>query len=258
MKSSPFIFIILMLMGGQTFGQYSETIRTARPGQAFGPYTTGKKIFQLQTGLNFNQSTNGESNLDISGFNYLLSLRYGITEIFEVRSTFRINSDKIVTNNLDSVASGLSALFIGIRFNILNNADTKKPSLGFQANVNLNTLSSDFNPNHPEPVMLLLHSQNLTDWLSLTTNWGILWSGDDADPTGLYTINLSFPVSKKVGGFVENYGFLSDRHIDIYFDTGIGYLVNNDLLLDISAGYGKNKGLSGYFIDFGVSWRTGL
>ncbi len=253
-----FLCIILIFISDHAIAQYNVTIRSARPGQAFGPFTTGKKIFQIQTGVNFNQFKVSDMTTDGTGFNYLMSLRYGITETIEVRSAFKINYDKSTTQGEEIKASGLSAMVVGIRFNILDNAGTYKPSLGFQANINLNVLSDDFNPGYPLPAMLLLHNQKLADWLIMTTNWGIFWSGDEVAAKGLYTINLSFPISKRVGGFIENYGFLSNRNIDTFFDTGVDYLITNDLLVDLSIGYSKNNGIDEYFIDFGVSWRTGL
>jgi len=42
--------------------QYSENIRSARPGQAVGPFTTGKDLFQIQTGLNYTNYTNSVLN----------------------------------------------------------------------------------------------------------------------------------------------------------------------------------------------------
>ncbi len=252
------LFILFLATGFHAHGQYNETIRSARPGQSFGPFTTGKKIFQIQTGFNINQIKYSEENFDVHGFNYLMSLRYGITETVEIRYAFRLNRDKITIDEEDGIANGLSAMVLGIRFNILNNAGTYKPSLGFQANINLNVLSPEFNPDNPEPALLLLHSQKLTQWLKLTTNWGIVWNGNNGDPSGLYTINFSFPISNKIGCFVENYGGLFNRNLNTFFDTGIDYLVNNDLLLDLSIGYGKNRGVMDAFVDFGVSWRIHL
>lgn len=258
LKIKTVLIILLIATGFHAFGQYNETIRTARPGQSFGPFTTGKKIFQVQTGFNINQIRYSEENMNGKGFNYLVSLRYGITELIEIRYAFRLNHNRITIEEEDQVANGLSAMVLGIRFNILNNAGTYKPSLGFQANVNLNVLSPEFNPDNPEPALLLLHNQKLAQWLKLTTNWGIVWSGNNGDPSGLYTIKCSFPISKRIGGFIENYGRISNRNLNTFFDTGIGYLVNNDFQLDLSIGCGKNRGVMAAFVDFGISWRIGF
>lgn len=104
---------------------------------------------------------------------------------------------------------------------------------------------------------MLAHSQNLTEALALTTNFGVSWDGNSGDVTGIYIINFSFPLSAQIGAFVEAYANSSDGDFDVSFDTGITYLVNNNLQLDMSGGYGKNDGLSEFFVDAGVSWRFG-
>jgi hypothetical protein len=40
------------------YGQYNTTIRWARPGQSFGPFTTGKNILQIQTGITYDSFEN--------------------------------------------------------------------------------------------------------------------------------------------------------------------------------------------------------
>lgn len=89
------LLIAFVGYGNQAFSQYHPTIRTARPGQSFGPFATGKGVFQVQTGFNFKNAELNTMNEDLDGFNYLLSLRYGVTETFEIRSAFQFNRDRI-------------------------------------------------------------------------------------------------------------------------------------------------------------------
>lgn len=35
--------------------QFNPTIRTGRPGQSIGPYTVGREVFQVQTGMGYKQ-----------------------------------------------------------------------------------------------------------------------------------------------------------------------------------------------------------
>lgn len=237
------------------FAQYNETIRTARPGQSFGPFSTGKNIFQIQSGFNFSSANQDVIANEFDGFNYLLSLRYGITETIEIRSAFQFNRDKFTNPGNENTLSGLSVWNVGIRANILNNAGTKKPSLAFQADARINAVSDDFKANDIAPRFQLLHSQPINDWLDLTTNWGLGWNGTDTRPRGFYTFALSFPLAGKWGGFVENYGEIVRGDYDTRFDAGISYLANNDLVFDASFGYGKNDGVKDHFIDFGISFR---
>lgn len=149
----------------------------------------------------------------------------------------------------------MSAWNVGVRANILNNAGTCKPSLGLQADARINAVSDDFEADNIAPRLLLLHGQRLNDWLSLTTNWGVAWNGNNSNTRSFYTLAFFFPLAPKWSGFVENYGEVVQGDCDTRFDTGISYLTNYDLAFDASVGYGKNDGLANVFIDFGVSFR---
>ena len=82
-----------------SYGQYNTTIRSARPGQAFGPFTTGKNIFQIQTGISYDSFKNKDMNLSGNGLGYLLSLRYGLEEKFEIRTAIGVRKDVSSSNN---------------------------------------------------------------------------------------------------------------------------------------------------------------
>lgn len=251
-KIVPLLF--LLLSGGFTYGQYNETIRTARPGQAVGPFTTGKYVFQVQSGLTHGGFDNGPAN---SG-NYqelTNSIRYGLLESFEIRTAFRLRSDRLeIANSEQAKFGGLSFWNVGVRYNIVN-GEGYSPSFGFQTDIKLNWIDKSYKSSEIAPRFLLIHGQKLSETFRLTTNWGISWNGNNNDPLGQYVINISFPIGDKLGGFIENYGQLDNGTLIAKWDTGIGYLVHNDFQVDISGGYSKNENMSDWFIDAGISWR---
>ena len=236
------------------FGQTSEIIRSSRPGQSFTPYTVGNGVFQIQSGLNINDSEES-GGADRYGFFFVTLGRFGITETIEVRTELQLARDRVAFQDVHAITSGLSAWSIGMRFNILDPEDTRKPALGFQFDLNLNVASEDYKSEYISPKLLLLHSQSLSSRLGLTTNWGVIWNGNDAIPRGLYTLALTYAINDKWSLLLENYGEVEDGGFDSRFDTGIGYLLNSDLQLDLGAGYGKNDGIRDYFLDVGVSAR---
>ena len=135
------------------------------------------------------------------------------------------------------------------------NGEGYKPSFGIQTEIKLNWVGEDYRQEDIAPKILLSHNQKLSDTFSLTTNWGLEWSGSDVGATGTYVINLAMTISDKVGTFIETYGGVADRDLDARFDTGLAYLMHDDLQLDLSLGYGANEGLRDYFVDIGCSWR---
>lgn len=247
--------ISVLFVSSHSFAQYNATIRSARPGQSVGPFTTGQHVFQIQTGGTYNGFSVGEANLSGTNYTYLASLRYGLLERFEIRSAFALSHDK--TSLSDAGYGGLSMWNAGVRYNVLDGKGTK-PSIGVQADTRFTFIDEDYRADNLAPRLMLIHSQGLTDKLGLTTNWAVAWTGNNTDPAFNYTVNLSFPLAEKVGGFIENYGTVFGGDFDTRWDTGLSYLVNNDFLLDMSVGYGKNDGISDWFVDAGVSWRVKL
>ena len=235
--------------------QYNETIRSGRPGISIGPYTVGKNVFQIQTGLILGgaqpeDEADGETSLIAES----TVIRFGLTRTLEVSTAFTFSRDKTENASGETTRSGLSQADVGFRVDLYEGQGIV-PTVGFQSRLKLDILSKDYDPAHLGIVCLFITTQKLTQQLSLTTNWGAVWNGNDPDPRGLYILNLSFPIAGNLGGFVENYGSVKSSNFDTRFDGGLAYLVNNDLQLDISGGYGKNDGVSDYFIDAGVSWR---
>jgi hypothetical protein len=247
---------VMMSLGAQIiFGQDNETLRTARPGQAVGPFTTGQYIFQAQSGLTYGghdlKGSNETGNRTVFG----LSTRYGILEDLEIRTAIRWRSDRVnLQNRLETKTSGSGFWKVGVRYNIVN-ASGYKPSFGIQTDFKLNWVDQVYQAQEIAPRFMLIHGQKLSDIFSLTTNWAVAWNGNDNVTKGLYALNIAFPLSDKLGGFIENYGELINGNLDTRWDTGIGYSVGTDLQLDVSAGFGNNTGMDDWFVDTGISWR---
>jgi len=255
-KSSVFFLFVLALSATSVKAQYLENIHSARPGASFGAYTTGARVFQVQTGFAYDWKSQQDSDNTGNGIGYLLSLRYGVTETFEVRAAFGARRDKVVVNGVDDDFGGLDLINLGFRWNVIDGQGSG-PALSFQQDFRLNTGTSEvYRLSNLAPRTLLLYSMPLTSWLGLTTNLGLVWDGEQPGPFGYYTFNLGFPVANKVSGFVELFGNINDDVFGASFDTGVAYLINNDLQLDLSIGFVSLFEDSGaYFVDAGVSWR---
>ncbi len=249
------LFILFTLSVNSLFAQYNETIRTARPGQAVGPFTTGKYVFQVQSGLTHTDFDDSDLNFDGNSQDFFTIFRYGLLEDFELRTAFAYNSSEVAfSDNSSSKTNGLSLWVVSVRYNIVS-GEGYKPSFGFQTDARLTWVDEDYQSEDITPKVMLIHSQKLSETFGLTTNWAVLWN-DEGDARASYVINISFPLSDRLGSFVENYGEVANGNLTNRWDTGLGYLVNNNLLLDCSVGYGKNDGLTDWFVDAGISWRT--
>ncbi len=257
--------LLLVALSQSLLAQFGESIRTGRPGQAAGMYALGKNVFQVQTGLTFSTCSNELSSTQV--LTQPIVLRYGLTEQFEISGVTGWKSHRTdYSNTSESLKkAGIYTTQFGVRFHVIDNKGPI-PGLGIQYRIFFNAQSKDFRPQHLGGRLLVLTKSTLAPGYNLVTNWGLTWNGNETSPDGLYVINNSFSISDKIGTFIEFYGnFLTDnvgtnlyrKNITFNIDTGLSYLINNDLQLDLSAGIEKieTKGSNGFFVDAGVSWR---
>ncbi|MBL7862208.1 MAG: transporter [Cyclobacteriaceae bacterium] len=250
------IALLCAFIGGINYchAQFNETIRTGRPGQAIGAFTVGHTIFQVQSGFDYYKSTTSASIFS-EGFLNNTVMRFGLTEPFEVSALVEYKTETITDNDVKTEASGLSALDLGMRYHIYTGKGLV-PNVGFQIRTRLPVLSEDYKIKDLAPRFILVTSQKLSDKFTLITNWGAAWNGNDSAPRGTYVVNLSFPFNDSFGAFIETFGGLQKGTSTINFDTGLAWLINPDLQLDLYSGYGNNQGINDFFLSMGVSWRT--
>jgi len=247
-----FVISVLLVASQAVQGQYNESIRTGRPGQAIGAFTVGKNILQFQQGFDFGSFTNPlYTPFGLSSNNVV---RFGILEAFEISALVDFQHDRRNYDNITYSESGLSNLHLGFRAHI-NRQNGWIPSTAVQLRLKMTCLSEEYRINYIAPVMVLVAGWGLPENMSITTNWILSYSGYDPVPTGKYVLNFAFPVYKNLSGFVENYGQVREDVFQTRFDGGLAYLVNNNFQLDISAGYGSNQGVQDYFVSTGISWR---
>ena len=249
------IAIIAIVLSNGIYAQFNENIQTGRPGQAIGPLTVGRYVFQVQSGFDFGGFK--EKNIDFKGNNILPNtvVRFGITRHFELNTTWEYRRDRFTIKDSAYSFSGLSNLSVGTRINLY---EGKKniPAIGLQVHLKMPNLSNDYMQEYLAPKIILVATQSFNDKFSATLNLGADYNGNDAQPTGLYVANFGYSISPKVAIFVENYGNFTRSDFEHRWDTGLAWLLNNHLQLDAYGGVGYNNGRTDYFGSVGFSWRT--
>ncbi|MBZ9630232.1 transporter [Salegentibacter sp. LM13S] len=243
---------LLLILSTYCFGQFNETIRTGRPGQSIGAFTVGSNVLQFQQGLDYFGTS--EANLP-EGFISNNVIRYGILERVELSAVIDYKYQEFELNNNTRSLEGLSNLHLGFRVNI-NDQKEWLPATAFQMRLKLPNISDDFGSEYLAPAMVFVANWGLPKNMSLATNWILSYSGNDPKPTGKYVINFGFPIYKQLSGFIENYGQVNQSVYQTRFDTGLGYLINNNVSVDLFAGFGDNQNVTDYFVSTGISWRV--
>lgn len=244
--------------------QDSEPIVSSRPGQAFVPNILEEGRFQLQSGIGFFSSDLGLSGIAKSeNFVHNSLLRFGLSKKVELRTSLTLTKGRFSSDQFsDFNTFGVNDFELGFRYNILG-GEERASKLSFQTAVGLPVRPGDFNTESVSYDLLFIYSRPLSKKLTLTTNIGLETADIRTGPIAKYVLNVSFPLTESLSAFVENYGTYTRSGFnvfDTFFDGGFALLVNNNLQLDLSAGYASNSfgnviTVSQWFVDGGVSIR---
>ncbi|MBL7994375.1 transporter [bacterium] len=248
-------FLLIVLFGNTANAQFSETIRSSRPGQAAEPFSVGRHVFQLQTGLDAAGFNENKMNFSGSAFGHNTVFRFGFTDRFELNATYEFRRDGYEINDSTYSTSGLSIGSIGSRINIYEGSG-QIPAFGLDLSFKLPVLSEAYDSRYVAHNIVLIASNSINDKLSWLLNLGTSYNGNDAKPTGIYVVNVGYALSSKWGTFIENYGNFTHGKYENRWDAGLAYAMNDNLQFDIYGGTGKNSGKFDYFTSIGLSWRT--
>jgi len=231
------------------YGQYSGTIATARPGAANGAGTVGKGILQFQAGVQFDNLSD-TSNWYVNNVSENLVIRFGIRERFEISAVINhINSTEYLSESEGSIIrQGFNTSLIRARTKINEN-------MAFQVGLETKLRGKDYQINHVAPRFRLMYNTKLGKNASLTTNLGGFWNGNDSKPRGFYVFSYSLSLTSKLSLIAESYGDFVRSGINNYFDVGLGYNINKDMLIDLNGGWGENYPYKSYFLTAGISYR---
>lgn len=248
--SSLRIFLVLFSLGlapGFLFGQYGETIRTGRPGQAIGAFALGKNVFQIQSGYNYNAFDIDQMQAYIRSNNTVL--RLGLTERIEMSGVVNYNSESNTRGG--GTIKGIANYHLGGRINLSENRGLL-PTIGVQGKLIYNP-KNEFNHRGSIGSKVIVATGNaISKKLSLGTNFGFTWTETSSDILPFYVVNTSLSISNSVSVFAEVYGNSNENW---NFDTGMAMLINKDLQLDASLGWQGLNGERNWFFDIGFSWR---
>ena len=255
-----FILLICLAHCAEVFSQYTEAKSSSRPGQAYPTSTVGNRVFQFETGFDFNEAKTSKYFFSRSFLNSTL-LRFGLGRNYEVQLGLGMSNDYYSeAENLNSTQSGITLTSLGWKQHILD-ADGLKPALSYQFAVKLTLLDGNYGYDNFAPQFILAGSGKLTDNIGYSITSGTNWDAYSNIPVWNYAAAIGFGLIENLSGFVESYGNIdfttgSAKNIEFKFDGGFAYLLKDNLQLDLYGGYTKPDDTSIYFISAGLSWRT--
>lgn len=224
-----------------------------RPDQTESPMIVPKGYIQIESGVNFE---NTKKEIKTNTLPTIL-WKYGITPNLE----FRLITERTEISQMNfgdvSNKKGVNPITVGFKVNVFEEKGllpetslimhygTKK-----WGNKGLQTEKST-------PSFRFLMQHTLSEKFSLSYNAGAEWDGNNPNNgSAIYTLTTGYAASPKIGFYLELYGFLPGKDQSEHnVDGGMTWLINNDLMADISTGLGLNNRAPNSFIALGLSWR---
>lgn len=243
LKEIPLVLGITLWSVGM-LSQTADVIRTGRPGQSIGAFSIGEGIFQSQNGINFNRLEGSRDREFILNNNVF---RFGLSEPFEISAVVDFFNEFDDKNPRTGELGGTN-IQLGARYHLM---DQK----GIIPNVAIQSRTLFYNAGELEfnTISILSTSNRFAENYVFVTNWKMVTrDGRDAADFA-YIFYLERSLGNRWGTFIEMYGGLNE--FTTFFDTGLSYLVNDDLQLDMYGGVQNNDGVEDYFIEAGLSWR---
>ncbi|CAM3886687.1 transporter [Flavobacterium cucumis] len=283
MKSIQVFLILLLGTTSQTsFGQFTDEINSNRPGKSMMAFAVGKKIFQVETGVNYVSEDHEILGYKSNGFMGELVLRYGVwKEELEIIGELQYQNDKLTSGFFEEKRNGFKQLTLGAKYliydpfknyeekvNIYSWKANQKfkwrqfiPAFSLYAGANFNVGENPFNyapatieePTVSPKVTAIAQNHFGGRWVFVTN---LTYDKIGTDFASLnYIITLIRGFNSKWSGFIENQGYKGDYYSDSVFRLGAAFLFDNHMQVDASIG--KNiKDTPGLFnAGIGFSWR---
>jgi len=242
------VFILLAGMGVDVVNAQENTLVepliTDRPDANESATALPKGILQIETGAFYESYDEQNINKDVFTFNTTL-IRYGIINNVELRLgwDFKEESVKHQLNSLNEISRGFSPLLLGFK-TTLSQENGWRPEIGFLGHLYLPFLASkDYKPETTGADFVLAFNHTLSDRSSLGYNIGAERKDDSSEIAYIYTVAYGFEFTKQLGVYAEVFGNLPENTAgSLLWNSGLTYLISNDLQIDTSVGRSITKG----------------
>lgn len=228
-----------------------------RPSNSFVPFTIPKNFLQSETGMHLSSIKLNITKRDRLMTHPTLLLKYGIIKNLEMRTLTEFSSEYRSFINAESYTTGVSNFQVGAKYFIVDNKKWR-PAIGVIANYSFNNLRTNgLGKDTINGANLRIAFENkINKNIVLVYNAGISVERFGGRKTYIYSVSPRFRLDEDFNMFVELYGnaWKGSKPFNS-LHTGLSYLVNDDLKLDMAVGFGLLKIYPDRFGSIGISYR---
>ena len=249
MKKISLSLFILLISITNLIAQKLPSIQLDRPDQTECPATVPNKHLQLETGLIYEKINRQTSSFILP----TILWKYGINDNTEFRLITELENIKF---DGSTVTKGLSPIKIGFKTKICEEKGIV-PATSFIGHIALpKAASKDYKATFAAPLFRFVMQHSLSKKVSLSYNLGAEFDGESPEPTFIYTLTSGFTLTDKIGCYIELYGFAPQQNKSNHLlDGGFTYLLKNNIMIDISGGFGLTPQIQKWFGSLGFSFR---
>ncbi len=242
------LFLFLIVTSPIIVAQTSEPIQADRPDQTETPSIVPKGMFQVETGFTFQKNDAFSKSVSLPPTLW----KYGVNENFELR----LITEFVTKKNDDENTNGLLPIYVGFKVK-LSEEKGIIPKTSFIAHISLpNAASTRNKTDYFAPEFRFVMQHTIFEKFSLSYNLGAEWDGFSAEPIFIYTLTTGYSITKKIGSYIELFGFAPQNDKTNHnLDGGITYLINNNFMVDLSGSYGITSNAPKHYVAFGFSFR---
>ena len=230
------------------FAQSLPPIQLDRPDQTECPFIVPAKHFQLESGINFEKINKDEKSF----VHPAILWKYGVNEKVELRLITEVTT----VENYQLKITGLNPVTVGFKVNLAKEKGIL-PTTSFIGHLTIPGIASNkLKATYFAPAFRFTMQHTITDKISLGYNLGAEWDGESPEPTFIYTITTGFSLTEKTGAYIEAYGFVPQKSkADHRLDGGFTFLLQQNIMVDISGGIGIASNAPKYYCSIGFSIR---
>jgi hypothetical protein len=228
--------------------QAQTAIQTDRPDQTECPFITPKGFIQAENGLAYENIDKQNKSIVLPSILW----KYGINRNIECRLITEVSTIKSFNEKL----SGMAPIIIGFKVSVGEEKGII-PTTAFIGHLAIpNAASTNFKATYYAPSFRFNMQHTLSNKFTLAYNLGAEWDGETPEPTFIYTLTSGMNITEKLGAYIELYGFAPQKQSANHrADGGFTYLITNDMMVDLSAGFGTTKQSPDNYFALGFSYR---
>lgn len=210
---------------------------------------------QIEAGYTYTHDNRAGVETETHTFPEFLA-RLGLTQDTELRLVWLGYLNEEVAGARDS---GLSDFSIGLKHSMAEEG-TSLPALSYLLELSAPVGSNDFSAGDPELTFKFLWEKGLTDKIGLAgnVNFAALKEFDSYILEPAASLSAGFSLTDSVGSYLEYYGLYptgSEEGPAHTVNGGLTYLMNENLQLDVRAGFGVNDRADDFLAGTGLVVR---